>query len=698
MHTRRIIHILCFLLVVVVADPLVPAYSTSIDASIPPEAAGAIEAADWEKVTEILGPLADANEVTEPVHYWYAVARFHQEEHPDSTVEHLKAALEANPASLTTARYLARAATRMVVYEQALQAIGLALDAFGDDPVILRCAGRVEIKLHRSAYKGAYRDVTNAAIHLQNAQEYLIEAIAIDPSNWQARLDLAEVYSRSGQYESAIEHLLIVDRLQPLGHEVYVMLGQMYAKTGDHSRAADAFQIAIELAPAKASEIEWDLGQSLLEAGRSAEAVEIFRKVYQRNNMSTTVRFMFGRAAYDDEDYPLALFGFREAYTVDHNLDALVWSARCAYDLGQDEMAIQLVNRAIEEGKQRAGEDKEFDVDALWHFVRGRALWQTGDKKAAIDDLEAAALDDSDNAEYARWAVYAFRQLKDPYGVVRIAKAHGLRNDPAEAMKVIRAIRPMWRILPPRKDHRGKRYWGGIAGQSQIALAELYDKQGYSRTAAALCYSAGYKSTGYVNSWVSWLMYRGGNSPEAERMFRKLARTGKTDIYKQQGLRGLAFMALRRRDGQAARQSAEAVTGEYYQPIITTILKWADVFDNEADAVEQLDTFDLLGIYSTWLRGFKFERGLSIQGFIPGSPLVRTNPPLRPSDVVIRVGTRHLSAWESVERLRKEDVPEGETPVLVRRGERMFEVSVDFAAARGEIRELIPKPTEGVPK
>lgn len=190
------------------------------------------------------------------------------------------------------------------------------------------------------------------------------------------------------------------------------------------------------------------------------------------------------------------------------------------------------------------------------------------------------------------------------------------------------------------------------------------------------------------------MMYRGGNYPEAEGMFNVLATNGRTDSYKQQGFRGLAFMTLLRRDGEAARKNAEAVTNEYYKPLMTTVIKWADVFSGKADAVDKLDKFDLLGMYSDRFDGRKFKRGLSIRGFIPGSPLPGTEPPLKPNDIVVRVGKRHLNAWASVENLRKEEITPGKTPLLVRRGDKTFEVYVDFAAARKALAEEISNKKE----
>lgn len=692
MCTKHVILTLC-LLVTLTGTQAAPAQdSAKIDSSIPKEAAEAIEAGNWEKVVTVLKPLAAEKETSEPVQYWYGVAQFHREEYSRLCIDALKKALKANPKSKITAQYLARAGSKMTDRKEAIKTIQPVLEAFGNDPVILRAMGKAQARLYLSTY-WSYRDVTEPGIYLEKAREYLEKAIAINPSDYQAHIDLVEVLDLTQDSATAIKHILIADRLEPLGHEAYVMLGQMYSEMGEHSRAADALKIAIELAPAKVKEVELDLGMELLEAKRSGEAVEVFRNIFKRNNMSRKVRFLLGRAAYEDGDYPLALFGFREAYKIDQNLEGLVWSARCAYDLGQDELAVKLVNRAIKEGKERAGEGKEFRIDRLWHFVRGRALWQMGDKKAAINDLEEAARRDPSNEEYARWAIYGFRQLNDPFGVVRVAKQYGLKGHAREALDVIRQLEQMWTMTPPQKDHRGKEYRGGITRQTMIAIAELYDELNLSKAAAVMCYMSGYNSRASVNSWASWLMYRGGNSPEAERMFNVLAK-GRTDSYKQQGFKGLAFMALLRRDGEAARKNAEAITVDYYKPMVTTTLKWADVFSDKAEAVKKLDKFDMLGIYGTSLDGWKFKCGLAILGFIPGSPLKKAEPPVRPRDVVVRVGKRYLNCWASVENLRKEEIPEGKTPVVIRRGDKMFEVYVDFSAVRKQLAEEMSNKKE----
>ena len=693
MRTKYVVIMLCLLSTFVWVQTTQARDGAVVEASIPKEAAKAIEAGDWKEVAAALKPLAEGEKPAEPVRYWYGVALYHQKQYGTAVV-HLNAALKANPHSLATAHYVARVC-RHTKKSAAIEAIKPALAAFPNDPVVLTAAGRIENFVFWFKRRVG-QDNTAALQHLEKAREYLSRAAALDPSNSETHLGLAKVLDRYGRTESAIKHILIADRLEPLGHEAYVMLGQLYAKIGDYSLAADAFAVAIESASAKTMGVEWERGMALWKARRSDEAVEVFRSIFSRNNMHTKVRFMLGRTAYDSGDYALALFAFRESFGADGKLDALIWSAKCAYVMAQDKLAVELVNQAIEEGKKRAGEGKEFYINSMWHFVRGQALWQMGDKKASVLDLEEAARKAPSNREYATWAIFAFRQLDDPFGIVRVAKRYGLKGDPREAMDVLRQVRQTWR-WPRFKDHRGKRYKGGLPKQAFLAFAELYDKMNQNRAAVMMCYFAGWHSKGTVSSWSGWLAFRGGKHKEAEHTFDVLARVGSTERNKQRGIYGQAYMALLRRDADAARTHANAIKDEYLKRIVPTTLRWADVFSGDPNAADKLDAFDLLGAYGTWFQGWKYQRGLNVNGLIPGSPLEHTSPPLRPKDIIIRVGERYLQGWDSIEGLRKEPLPEGKTPVVIRRGEHVFEVVVDFAAARAAVANEIANKKEPSP-
>ncbi len=427
------VRILCLLFVFLAGTPQTRASERgTVDVSLPAEAAAAIAANDWEQVLTLLEPLAKSDEPGESVHYWYGVALYHQD-HCTMSLRNLNAALQLNPRALVTAHHIARVALAhpLLVEADDLQP---ALAAFPDDPLVLTAAGSVQHELATRRRRKPGKDDTVTWTHLDQARDYLARAIALDATNVTAHLEMVETLEKLEQWDRAIKHLLIADALEPLGHEAYVMLGQLYAEKGNHSAAADAYELAIELASSVPERVEWERGEALLNAGRSDEAVEVFRDLFNANNINRTVRFMLGRAAYDAGDYALALHCFRESHKVDHNADALAWSARCAYDMEQDELAVTLVNQAMDMRKQKWGEDSS--PDALWHFVRGRALWQMGDKKAAMDDLAEASAKDKANREYATWAIHAARKLNDPFSVIQAAKNYGYGRTPGRRWKL----------------------------------------------------------------------------------------------------------------------------------------------------------------------------------------------------------------------------------------------------------------------
>jgi len=690
---KRVVHIpllLSWLLLSAVPVAPTPARERiAVDAAVPPEAAAAIEAGDWEQVMKVLEPLAKETEPGEPVHYWYGLALHHQD-NTSMSLKHLNAALELNPASKLTAHQIARVALAHSIVVEPEQ-LAPALAAFPNDPLVLTAVGAIEHEQYARHYKPR-KDDTVAWCHLEQAQDYLRRAIALDPASVTARFEMVETLEKLEQWDRAIEHLLIADSLEPLGHEAYVMLGQLYDGAADYSAAADAYALAIEMAPAQTQKVERERAEALLNARRYDEAVEAFRIAFNANIMDRTVRFMLGQAAYEAGDYPLALYCFQESLRVDNNADALVWSAKCAYDMEQDKLAVKLVNQAIEMRKERQGDDVH--IPALWRFVRGRALWQLGEKKAAMEDLDKASEFDGGNWQYARWAIYAARQLNDPYSVVRAAKNYGNEADPWEAMRVIRQVQSTWTWFPPRKDFRGQQYRRGLAGEVSQAIAEMYDKMNQPVSAAVMCQSAGWHGKGRVNIWSAWIRFRGGMIVDARTMFDRLARNGASELTKQKGHGALALIALMYRDPNAVRTHAQFVNDRRYKPSTTTLLKRADILSGRAGAVDTLDTFDLLGTYGSGLDGQKFQRGWYVRALLPKSPLAQTRPPVRGKDVIIRVGKRHLGTLESIKNLRRDPVPEGNAPVLVRRGKQTFEVMVDFAAARAALADEKPDKEE----
>ncbi len=664
------------------------------DAALPKGTAEAIRSGDWTKVAEILGPLAEKGKPAEPVQYWYGVALYHLKKRRPA-VHHLEAALKANPRSPATARYLARAARRT----QDMDAVEAAVKAFPNDPVVLAEAGRRHFFLFDDVeFSGdAVRMRTTGIGHLSQATGYLRRAVALDPTSSDARYWLARALEAQGQTHEAIEHLLVVERLGPMGYDSYGLLGLLYTRVGEQSRAAAAFQAAAEAAPAKSPKANWYRAMALWRADRNAEAVEVFREVFRRDHKHQRVRYYLGRAAYDAGDYALALFAFRESWQADGKLDALGYAACCAYEMGQDKAAVELIDKAVEAGKKRTPQGETFHVESMWHFVRGRALWRLGEKKKAAIDLEEAARKRPSNEEYATWAVYALRELGDPISIAHVAKRYGANGHPDEALALLAEL-PKLYPAPTFRDHRGGHHPGGLGQVAAWAAGSIYESINNYRAAWQAIRAAGYHSEGRLNSWACWLALRAGQHNEAARMFEALARRGDSERSRHAAHQGLAYFGLLMRDAAAVRRHVKAFGNGEFKETAPTALKWAAVFAGDEGAADKLDTFDLLGIYGLWFSGGGKLRGVAIDALIPGSPLWEAFPEVQPKDVVIAVAGGQIRDVDGVNALRRAPVPKGPTPVVIRRGRQVFEVRVDFEAVRAAARKLAAgKPEGGTP-
>ena len=282
-------------------------------------------------------------------------------------------------------------------------------------------------------------------------------------------------------------------------------------------------------------------------------------------------------------------------------------------------------------------------------------------------------------AEYAAWAVYAFRKLDDPFGVIRVARAHGMAGHGPEALKVLSEVPKTW-PRPRLKDLDGKTHRGGHPRRTFLAVADVYIRMGQFRSAWLMYQASGYGPRRAVNSMVAWTALRAGDRRQAEGMFRVLAERGRTDRAKRDGHSGLAYLALLDRNAPAAREHLEAIRSTGLKATVPGALKWAAVYAGDEGAVGKLDALDLLGVYGLSFGGKYDERGLYVLGLLGDGALTKAFPSIRPRDVILRVGTLRLDRTKAVNALRKTEVTAGPTRLLVRRNKRTFEATVDLQA------------------
>jgi len=655
--------------------------------ALPDGALDAIQAGEWEKLSSLLAPLTkDGADPGEQVRHWYGVALFHQGKMGEA-IPQFTAAIKANPRCVTSGQYLARAGRAA----KSDEAIETAVAAFPADSVVLGEAAQHFFRryywyMHPRSTEGERR---TGRKRLRRGIELARTAVALDPANTDARVFLAKALKEAGHYDEAIENLLIADRIRPLGWEAYLLLADCFEWVSDWSSAAECYVAVAKTAPVQAHSANWLRAMALWRADRDDEAVEAFRQFFRDDFMHTKVRYYLGRAAYDAGDYPLALFAFRESYQADSKLDALAWSARCAYELGQDELALQLIDRAIAEGK---GRDKDFYVYSSWNFTRGRALWQLGRKKEAAVELEEAARKVS-TKDHVTWAIHAFQELDDPFGIIRVVRWYGREGHAKEAIPLLAEVPKLYPGFRFR-DHRGKHYTGGVPYQTSVAVADVYEAAGDYRAAWFVYKQIGRGSPRTANAWTSWVAVRADALDEARKMFEVLTKRKGSKGDRKRGHFGLLYLSLLARDGEAAQEHIRGFVTNGGRGNMTTLLRWAKFYAGDPAALDEMNAYDLLGVFDDGFTGSSYERGVAIMGLLPDSPLAAGGYPVKPRDTLFMVDDWQLRDDLALAGLKAE-MPKGPTTVVIRRGYPRFEITVDLEKVREELRkQAAPEPKE----
>lgn len=247
---------------------------------------------------------------------------------------------------------------------------------------------------------------------------------------------------------------MLAELIQPLSPDDYRELARLLTKQGRYSQALQSLDAAMEVSATASIELVMDRATLLAKLGRFEEAAELYRQVFAHDRNHRVIRARLGDAAYADGNYPLAIFAYRESYLTDASLDSLAKLGLCAYDLGQDELAVHYVEQAIQASIKKYGDG--FRIPGDWCFTRGRARWNLDQPLDAADDLLNAVNQDPGNPEKVRWAVYVCKEIKAPHGLIDVARDWGLHGDPNEAIGVLQYVRANW-FFPVSRDHRGRR-------------------------------------------------------------------------------------------------------------------------------------------------------------------------------------------------------------------------------------------------
>jgi sortase A len=121
------------------------------------------------------------------------------------------------------------------------------------------------------------------------------EAVALNPNDVTARVNLGIVYRNIGRYNDAEAQLKEAVKLDPNNPTVHFQLAAVYSKTGNEKKAVRALQLAIRLQP-DLEPAHYRLGNLYLETGRPQEAIDTFGQALAINPLSGDTHYSLGRA------------------------------------------------------------------------------------------------------------------------------------------------------------------------------------------------------------------------------------------------------------------------------------------------------------------------------------------------------------------------------------------------------------------
>lgn len=137
----------------------------------------------------------------------------------------------------------------------------------------------------------AYLNLNNPAA----AYSELMEAVTLQPSNWDAQLDLASLEIARREFDEAGTRIAAVLEADPDNALAHATLGMKYAVTEETAKAVVAFEKAIALAPERV-DFYTGLGRTVYQAaGKVSEAEAVFKKAAAANPNSANAHLELAR-------------------------------------------------------------------------------------------------------------------------------------------------------------------------------------------------------------------------------------------------------------------------------------------------------------------------------------------------------------------------------------------------------------------
>ncbi len=230
-----------------------------------------------------------------------------------------------------------------------------------------------------------------------DAEAYFLRAVDLKRNYWKAHEALAGFYYSNEQYQKAVDAYEIASSLAPDVASVFGGKGAAYTLLGEMDKARIAYDRSLELKPSR--QTYTNIGLNYYYAGRFEDASEMQQKALEFapddhrvwGRLAESLRFVPGR-----EEEALAAFQKAGALAEDNlQINASDWRTRglmATYlahsDRGAD--AVRHANRAVQES--------EHSAEALYYQSLAKLL--AGDREGALDAIEAAVDRDSQYRQF----------------------------------------------------------------------------------------------------------------------------------------------------------------------------------------------------------------------------------------------------------------------------------------------------------
>lgn len=137
------------------------------------------------------------------------------------------------------------------------------------------------------------------------------EAIAIDPQDLQAHVNLIQLYARAGDADKAEQEYRAAVAINPNRDDCYYNYGVMMFGLGKYSEAEQAFRHALAIDPYYA-EAHNNLGALLERRGQLEDALKEFRAAVDEQPDYRLARFHLGRILVNQGEYAAAIQEFHK--------------------------------------------------------------------------------------------------------------------------------------------------------------------------------------------------------------------------------------------------------------------------------------------------------------------------------------------------------------------------------------------------